>query len=131
MPEARRGALQGDTPSVRASCSAAAVGRPSRSSAWECLPDGRVAGSERELGGGRGIPWAHTARARGGRSRPSAHPCADPKRPQGGAAVGRKQQTRTQPTSENSVKGKSKSSSTDFRRFIYLKSKRCILVTVI
>src|SRR5215218_2438866 len=130
MPEARRGQLQGNTPVVRASRSAAPVGGAGTSSAWECLPDGRVAGGERELGGGRGIPWAHTARARGGRSRPSAHPCADPKRPQGGAAVGRKQ-TRTEPTSENSVKGKSKSSSTDFRRFICLKSKRCILVTVI
>src|SRR5215203_2342493 len=34
------------------------------------------------------------------------------------------------PTSQNAVKGKSKSRSTDFRRFIYLKSKRCILVAV-
>src|SRR5215208_1650434 len=34
-------------------------------------------------------------------------------------------------TSENSVKRKSKSRSTHFRRFIYLKSKRCILVAVI
>src|SRR5919107_4399672 len=33
-------------------------------------------------------------------------------------------------TSENSVKRKSNSRSTDFRRFIYLKSKRCILVAV-
>src|SRR5215218_214941 len=106
MPEARRGTLQGDTPVVRASRSAAPVGGPGRSSAWKYLPDGRVAGRERELGGGRGIPWAHTARARGGRSSPSAHPCADPKRSQGGAAVGRQQQTRTEPTSENSVKAK-------------------------
>src|SRR5215204_6718813 len=106
MPGARRGALQGDTPVVRASRSAARVGGPGRSSAWECLPDGRVAGRERELGGGRGIHWAHTARARGGLSRPSAHPSADPKRPQGGAAVGRQQQTRIEPTSENSVMAK-------------------------
>src|SRR5215208_7390123 len=61
MPEARRGTLQGDNPGVRASRSAAGVGGPGRSSVWECLPDGRVAGRERELGGGRGIPWAHTA----------------------------------------------------------------------
>src|SRR5215217_5755528 len=46
------------------------------------------------------------------------------------ARIAQPPRTPSIPSSQNAVKGKSKSTSTDIRGFFYLKSKRCILVAV-
>jgi hypothetical protein len=87
VPEAGRGPLRGSAP-VRTPRYATRFGGPVGSTAWQCVPDGQVDGTERQCGCGRRIRGAYKARARGGRRGAAAQPRPAEKRLQ--SALSRK-----------------------------------------